>query len=178
MEFRCPMHPSIMTKKWLVLLVLIILLFSQCKNGEKAMVVPTNDRLHAINQEVVMPSFFTEIAVSDIYFKKDTLRKDILPKTLEQDTSDLRQSIQKHFKYSEMCQEMLYQGKVYFEISKDSIGNFANTKVLRGLDGIDGSCTMLVLKELHRILKIAPIIEVNEEIESFIMAIQILIWKD
>lgn len=142
------------------------------------MEVSTEDRLHCHIPEVHLARYSTEIIVSDIFYEKDTLRIDILPKTIESDTTDLIHSIQKHFKYSEMCEEMHVQGKVFFEISKDSIGNFSQTKVLRGMDGIDGPCTKSVSKELIRILKKVPIIEVKENINSFILALKIEIRRD
>lgn len=142
------------------------------------MVVPTNDRLHYPIQEVHFAKYSTEIIVNDIFYVKDSLQFDILPITKSNDSSDLRVTIQKNFKYSEMCKEMQYQGKVYFEISKDSIGNFSQTKVLRGMDGIDGPCTNSVSKELTRILKNAPIIEVKDEIDTFILTIRIIIRED
>jgi hypothetical protein len=160
------------------LFLLTTLLFSQCKNGEKAMVVPTNDRLHCHIQEIHLARYSSEIIVNDIFYVKDSLQFDILPLTKSNDSSDLRVTIQKNFKYSEMCKEMQYQGKVYFEISKDSIGNFSQTKVLRGMDGTDGPCTKSVSNELTRILKNAPIIEVKDEIDAFILALNIIIRKD
>jgi hypothetical protein len=178
MEFSLISHHSNMRNRFSILLMLTTLLFSQCKNQEKAMVVPTNDRLHCHIQEVHFTRYSTEIIVSDIFYVKDSLQFDILPLTKSNDSSDLRVTIQKNFKYSEMCVEMQYQGKVCFEISKDSIGNFSQTKVLRGMDGIDGPCTKSVSKELTRILKNAPIIEVKDEIDAFILAIHIIIRED
>lgn len=178
MEFRCPMHPSIMRNRFSILLMLTTLLFSQCRKVEKAMVVPTNDQMHCQNMDIHIPRYTSEIIVKDIFYEKDTIRIDILPVTFDMDTSDLFHTIQKHFKYSPICLELEYQGKVYFEISKDSIGNFNQTKVLRGLDGIGGTCSNLVSMELIRILKIAPIIGVKKNIDSFILAIQIIIRKD
>jgi len=160
------------------LVLIYLVLFSQCKNQKKAIEVPTNVQLNCLNHDIHIPRYSAEIMVSDIFYEKDTLRIDILPSTFENDTSDLIHSIQKHFKYSEMCLEMHYAGKVYFEISKDSIGNFTNTKVLRGMDGKDGTCTISVLKELNRILKKAPIVEVKDKIDAFILGINIKILTD
>lgn len=161
-----------------LLIVFSILLFSQCKQPKAVATVETKEVWHCQVTAIERPIFRTEVIVSNIYYEKDTSQIEILPLTYDFDTTNLRLSIQKHFKYSEMCKEMQYEGKVYFEISKDSTGNYCQTKVLRGIDGPEGTCTIFILKELNRILKIAPILNVQAEINSFILSLKIIIHRE
>ncbi len=110
------------------------------------------------------------VSIPEIYHEKNGEKVDFTPKVFDADTSDLRQCINKYFKYPEMCKEMRYEGKLYFEISRDSLQQFSQIKTLRGFDQ---SCTEMVLKEIKRILRTTPVIDVDAEINSFVLQMKV-----
>lgn len=139
---------------------MLLLLFSQCKPKLKIVEIPVliDDVRHY--ETVIEVRFFER--------EKDSI--DILPKTLDKDTTDLRQSINKNFIYSVMCREMWVEGKLYFEISRDSSNRFLQIRTLRGFDQ---TCTEMVSKEIERILRMTPIIDMPAEINAFVLQMKV-----
>lgn len=173
MEINVTLNHYLMRKSF-PFLVLVSLSFCKCKQPEMLMLtivdVPPLSCEDKSPEWPARPTYEAVVSVGSIFYQKDTQQIDILPKTFGEDTSDLRQSIQKHLRYPEMCKKMEVQGSLYFEISKDSLNQFSEFKILRAFDH---TCTDSVLKEIRWILKKEPIIDMSPEINSFIVQIKI-----